>query len=171
MPTIEEKKDAKQLALARQEAEEQELLKEKMDKAGLSYEDHELPDDDVVVKKSFIESLKGMWPWSDEYYEAEAAEEEMDNLKAIRVERARAEDMLAMTKVGDHEKALSIMMSETNNDFFFFNKLKTKWSEEGKWEYDEPELNPFGILEAQQRRNRVRRAFRAIYPSIQRSRG
>ena len=110
-----------------------------------------------------MQSLKGLWPWSDEYYEAEAAEEEMDNLKAIRVERARAEDLLAMTKIGDHEKALDIMMAETNNDFFFFNKLKYQYEGEGKWEFEEPELNPFGVLEAQQRRNRIRRAFRAAY--------
>ena len=28
------------------------------------------------------------------------------------------------------------MMSETNNDFFYFNKLKFKMENEGKWKFD-----------------------------------
>ena len=119
-------KDARADAEARKEAEERELLNQKMEDAGLNFVDHELPDDEIddsKYKKSFLQSLKGLWPWSDEYYEAEAAEEEMDNLKAIKVERARAEDLLAMTKNGDHEKALGVMMAETNNDFFFLHPL------------------------------------------------
>ena len=163
-------KAAESMNAAAQRAMEDEkrVLKEKMDKAGLSFEDHGLPDedlnlDDPLIRKSFWKSLKGLFPWTDEYYEGMAAEEEMDDLRAIRIEKAKAADLLALTKTGKHEEALASMMSETNNDFFFFNKLMTKYREEGKWEFEAPELNMFGLMEAAQRRNRIRRAFRATY--------
>eukprot|EP00605_Chrysophyceae_sp_TOSAG23-4_P001573 GSChrysophyteH1.ASY1.ANO1.1726.1 assembled CDS len=158
--------DAKELAAERKMEEEKKLLKEKMDTAGLSFENHELPDEDLTqddVAKSWWQSMKGIMPWTDEYFEAEAAEDEMDDLKAIRVEKAKATDLLALTKTGRHEEALASMMAETNNDFFLPASIQTQHDGEGKWEFEEPELNPFGVLEAQQRRNRVRRAFRSTY--------
>ena len=160
------KKDARQEAMERAAEEERLILASKMEDSGLNFVDHGLPPDEVDqddVAKSLWSSIRGLFPGTDEYYEAEAAEEEMDNLKAIRIEKAKAEDYLALTKVGKHEEALAIMMAETNNDFFFFNKLMTKMEAEGKWEFEEPELNPFGILAAQQRRNRIRRAFRVAH--------
>jgi hypothetical protein len=161
-------KDAKNQAAERALEDEKRVLKEKMDAAGLSHIDHKLPDEDLTlddprIRKSLWKSIKGLFPGTDEYYEGMAAEDEMDDLKAIRIEKARANDYLAMTKTGKHEEALAVMMAETNNDFFFFNKLMTKYREEDKWKFEAPELNPFGLMEAAQRRNRIRRAFRATY--------
>lgn len=116
-------------------AEQEARLKEKMDRAGLNFEDHELPPDEIdekEVSKGAWYTLKSMVPFTDAYYEASAAEDEMDNLRKIRIEKAKASDLLALTKNGRHEEALAKMMSETNNDFFFFNKLRTKMEQEGK---------------------------------------
>jgi len=162
------KKDGKQQAAERAMEDEKRVLKEKMDNAGLSHIDHGLPDEEIDqnderIKATWWKSIKGIFPGTDEYYEGMAAEDEMDDLKAIRVEKAKASDYLAMTKTGKHEQALAIMMSDTNNDFFFFNKLMTKYREEGKWEYEDQELNPFGVMEAAQRRNRIRKAYRNTY--------
>lgn len=42
-----------------------------------------------------------------------------------------------MTQMGQHEEALLIMRGETDNDFFYFNKLKYKLEQEGKYKYEE----------------------------------
>ncbi|KAJ1393044.1 hypothetical protein B484DRAFT_408313, partial [Ochromonadaceae sp. CCMP2298] len=52
--------------------------------AGVEFTDHELPPDEVEdkeVQKSMLQSLRTMIPYTDEWYEAKAAEEEMDDLK------------------------------------------------------------------------------------------
>jgi hypothetical protein len=163
------KEEAKKKRLAEAEKERLELLQKKMENAGLNFVDHELPpdeiDDEVMdqTKKSIWASFKSMIPYTSEWYESFQAEDEMDNFSRIKIEKAKANDLLAMTKVGRHEEALEMMMSETNNDFFFFNKLKFKMEEEGKWDYKEPQLDPFGSLSKGTGRNRIKKAMGAQY--------
>ena len=98
--------------------EEKAFIAEKMKEQGLGFEAHELPPLDeegdnaleLQVKKTFWQSLKALLPGSDEAFEGAMAEEEMDNLQKIEIEKAKAQDLLALTKIGRHEEALDTMM-------------------------------------------------------------
>ena len=135
--------------------------------AGLGYVDHEIPPDEVdqkEVRRNILTSLRSMIPYTNEWYEARAAEEEMDDLKKIRIERVKANDLYVMTKMGKHEEALTDMMAETNYDFFYFNKLKFKMEEEGKFSFEIPKnVDMFGtdIL-----KNRLRKAINMVLNTI-----
>ena len=143
----------------------QKLLEEK----GLNFEENEIPPDDVdpsIVSKTGWQQFKSLIPYTDEWYESRQAETEMDDLTRMRLEKAKAKDLLAMTKTGKHEEALEEMMAVTNNDFFFFNKLMTKMQEEGTFSFDKPELNPFENLQKGTGRNRIKKAAVAQFNVI-----
>jgi len=98
--------------------EEKAFIAEKMKEQGLGFEAHELPPLDeegdkaleLQVKRTFLQSLMALLPGSDEAFEGAMAEEEMDNLQKIEIEKAKAQDLLALTKIGRHEEALETMM-------------------------------------------------------------
>ena len=150
------------LALEKEKKERSEReLKEKLESKGLAFQDYELPPDELeekAYKKSQFQGFLSMIPFTEAYYEASAAEDEMDNLRKIRIEKAKASDLLAMTKMGRHEEALAKMMSETNNDFYYFNKLRTKLEAEGKVFIEAPNLDPFADMHKGKNRNRVKKA-------------
>jgi hypothetical protein len=133
---------------------------------GLDFVDHELPPDEVdekLVQRSLITSLRSIIPYTNEWYEAKAAEEEMDDLKKIRIEKVKADDLYTMTKTGRYEEALENMMSETNYDFFYFNKLKMKMENDGKFHFEKPKkINVFADFEKGSNRNRLKRAINAV---------
>ena len=140
----------------------QKILEEK----GLNFEENEIPPDEVdasMVSKSMWQQFRSLIPYTDEWYESRQAESEMDDLTRMRLEKAKAKDLLAMSKTGQHEEALERMMGETNNDFFFFNKLMTKMQEEGTFSFDKPELNPFEMLQKGAGRNRLKKAAVATF--------
>ena len=144
-------------ATARENAK---MLLERASELGLNYQEVELPPEELEeaqYKKSILNSLASMIPYTQAWYEATAAEEEMDDLGKIRIERAKCDDLVAMSKMGKHEEALAKMMSETNNDFFYFNKLRVKMEAEGKIKVEVPNLNPFKDLEHGKGRNRLLR--------------
>lgn len=130
---------------------------------GQGFVDHELPPDEVdekVVKRTILTSLRSMIPYTNEWYESRAAEEEMDNLKKIRIEQVKANDLFVMAKMGRHEEALEMMMKETNYDFFYFNKLKHKMEQEGKYKFEMPkEQELFG---EGGHKNRIRKAANMV---------
>jgi hypothetical protein len=133
---------------------------------GLGFVEHEIPPDEVdeeEVRRSLWVTLKSFIPYTNEWYESMAAEEEMDNLKKIRIEKVKAEDLYTMTKMGRHEEALESMMSETNYDFFYFNKLKLKAEEEGKFKFVSPkDLNIFADFDKSGNRNRLKKAINQV---------
>ena len=98
--------------------EEKAFIAEKMKEQGLGFEAHELPPLDeegdkaleLQVTKTFWQSLQALLPGSNEAAEGAMAEEEMDNLQKIHIEKAKAQDLLALTKIGRHEEALDTMM-------------------------------------------------------------
>lgn len=155
--------EAKRAAAAH--AEELKLVQEKLDAAGLGHAGHELPPMteeeekamEQELKKSAWDTFMSMIPGTEQSYEAQYAEEEMNNLQKIQIEEAKAADLLAMTKMGRHEDALSTMMSETNNDFFFFNKLKDAMEKDGRYKTKKTDLNPFADLETGKNRNRIKK--------------
>lgn len=143
----------------------QKILQEK----GLNFEENEIPPDEVdpsLVSKTAWQQFRALIPYTAEWYESRQAETEMDDLTKVRLEKAKARDLLAMAKTGQHEEALERMMSETNNDFFFFNKLMTKMQEEGTFSFDKPELNPFESLQKGTGRNRIKKAAVATFNVI-----
>ena len=153
---------------AEKEKWEREQLLKRTEEAGLAYVHHEIVDDDVEVQESIAKSLMSFIPGTTAYYEAKASEEEMDDLAKIRIEKAKANDMLALAKMpGKHEEALERMMAETNNDFFYFNALKDKRTKEGKYTYEEKDLNPFKDIGS--KKNRFRRAIRMQFDMIKES--
>jgi hypothetical protein len=140
------------------------LLKKAEDAGLIQFIDHELPPDEVDeedVRRTNLSAFLSLVPYTNQWYEAKAAEEELDNLRKIRVERVKANDFLSMSKIGKHDEALDMMMSETNYDFFYFNKLKLKMEQEGKFKFEKPELNPFQILDKSNNRNRLKKAINA----------
>ena len=56
------------------------------------------------------------------------------------MEKIKASALLTMATIGQHEKAIQIMRAETKNDFFYFNKLRTKLEGEGRYAYEAPLL-------------------------------
>lgn len=151
--------------------EEREVAKQKAVEAGHHFIDHELPPDEVDqkdVERSLWHTFRSFIPFSNEYYEAMAAEEEMDDLKKIRIERVRAADFMTMAKMGRHDEALDIMMAETNYDFFYFNKLKFKMEAEGKFKYEGAQdgNNIFKVLSQGPNRNRLRKAINMAYSAL-----
>ncbi len=159
---IQEKKNATDRENARS------ILK-KAEELGLGYVDTELPPDELEesqYKRSIFTSLMSMIPYTQAWYEASSAEEELDDLGKIRIERAKVDDLVAMTKMGRHEEALTKMMAETNNDFFYFNKLRTKMEAEGKIKVELPNLNPNSEMERGQHRNRLKKAQRMQFAFI-----
>jgi hypothetical protein len=150
----------------KQKQDDIEYMKQGAADAGLGFVEYELPPDDVEekeVQRTLWTSLKSFIPYTNEWYEAMAAEEEMDNLKKIRIERVKAEDLLTMTKMGRHEEALESMMAETNYDFFYFNKLKMKMEAEGKFQFTVPtNNNMFAEFDKSGNRNRLKKAINQV---------
>ena len=148
-----------------EEEKRKERLKErkgfenKINELGLNYEEVELPPEVVKrdeVAKSLIHTIKSLVPYTQEYYEGLKAEEEMNDLYKIHVEKHRAQELISKTRVGRHEEALEEMMDETNNDFYYFNKLKHQETLKGKFKYTPPILDPFRFMSRGQ--NRLRKA-------------
>ena len=155
-------------------AEQEFILQKKMENLGIADFNHDIPPDEVDehdVERTWYHAFKSMIPYTNSWYEARAAEEEMDGLKAIRVERKKAEDLLALAKNPKRSlEALDKLMSETNNDFHYFNRLmQTKMKEvdkDGKPKYvqPEPKRNPF--RDAAGGKNRVKKAVKKPYQMI-----
>jgi hypothetical protein len=146
---------------------------EKIKEAGMEFVDHELPPDEVderEVRRSLWTSFRTFVPYTNEWYEARAAEEEMDDLTKIRVEKVKAQDLYTLSKIGRHDEALDSMMAETNNDFFYFNKLKYKMEQEGKWKFEfKAGSLAFGDASRNLHRNRLRKAANAVYGAMDES--
>eukprot|EP01032_Pedospumella_encystans_P013354 gene13354-15381_t len=158
----------KQAEVAKEERLTQ--AKQKIEEAGMGFVDHELPPDEVSereVRRSILTSIRTFIPYTNEWYEARAAEEEMDDLRKIRIEKVKAADLYTRTKIGQHDEALDEMMAETNNDFFFFNKLKYKMENEGKWHF-EFKQNSVAFANGNKAavRNRLRKAINTVYGEL-----
>ena len=147
--------------------ENDQLLK-KAEELGLNYQQVEIPDEDKEVKSTIVHSILAMIPGTQAYYEASASEQEMDDLAKIRIEKAKANDLLALAQIpGKHDEALETMMAETNNDFFYFNALKFKMENEGKFKYKTKDLNPFKDIGS--KKNRLRKAIRMQFDIVMRT--
>ncbi len=91
---------------ANADSESLQLIKKKTEEAGLNFVATELPPDEVdekEVERSLYTSVMSMVPYTNAWYEARAAEEEMDDLKKIKIEKVKAADLLTMSKMGRHE--------------------------------------------------------------------
>lgn len=139
--------------------EEKEETQRKLEELGMGYEEKEIPPDDVdpsMVNKGLWHTLQSMIPYTSAYYEAKAAIEELDDYHQIRIDIARAAELVSKSRIGRHEEALEEMMGETDHDYFYFNKIKHNQTVEGKWRYIPPKLDPFRYLE--RGGNRLRKA-------------
>lgn len=165
MSKLERMKKQAEIAKKERITHAQDQIKE----AGLEFVDHELPPDEVdekEVKRTLLTSIRTFIPYTNEWYEAKAAEEEMDDLRKIRIEKVKAADLYTLTKIGRHEEALDSMMAETNNDFFFFNKLKFKMENEGKWKFEFKNGSLASAGNRNMHRNRLRKAVNAVYGAM-----
>lgn len=132
-------KDSRAEAAKRKQQELKEDMMQSMAKLGLDYHDDEIPPDEVdqgKVAKPIMFTLKSLIPYTNEWYQANEAEDEMDDFRALQVETAKAKNLVTLSKIGKHEQALGIMMADTNHDFHYFNKMKLKATEEGKFKVD-----------------------------------
>lgn len=132
-------KDSRAEAKKRKQQEMKDGLADKMAELGLAYHDDEIPPDEIdkeLVTKPLLYTLKSLIPYTNEWYETNNAEDEMDDFRALQVETAKARQIVTLTKIGRHEDALEIMMADTNHDFHYFNKMKLKATEEGKFKVD-----------------------------------
>ena len=131
----------------------------KLEDLGLQYEEVEIPPEEVdreEVAKTLMYTLRSLIPYTKEYYEGMAAEMEMDDLFKIRVEQAKAKELLSKTRTGHELEALEEMMDDTNRDFHFFNKLRHQQILDGKYKYKPLNVDPFKYIGRGQ--NRVRKA-------------
>lgn len=150
-----------------QKYKDAQLLK-KSEELGLAFTNHELPPDDgegEEIEEDLRTTLLSMIPYTKSWYKAKAAEEEMDDLGRIKIEKTKANDFLAMAKGDRSEEALGKLMEDTNNDFFYFNKMRDKMEGEGAFEYKQIDLNPFGDIAAN--KNRLRRAIRMQFDIVE----
>jgi hypothetical protein len=134
-----EGKDSRAEAKKRKQQELKDDLASKMNDLGLAYHDDDIPPEEVDAKdiaKPLLYTLRSLVPYTAEWYETNNAEDEMDDFRALQVATSRANNIVTMTKVGRHEDALEIMMADTNHDFHYFNKMKAKAIEEGKFKVD-----------------------------------
>ena len=147
---------------AEMEKEKLDQLKAKLEDLGLEDKDIYIPPDEIdekAAKKSIISSLLSIIPYTNAWYEAKAAETEMNDLRKIRIEKVKANDLLALSKIpGRHEEALQKLMSETDRDFHYFNKLRCQKITEGKYTPFKEEINPFKEIE--KGRNRIKKAVK-----------
>ena len=154
------KEDLKEAAMREKAAAKKKDINDKMASIGLMDSDPNwVPNDDVEqddVAKSAWYTLKSMIPGTNEYYESAQAEDDLDDLKGIRIEQAKATDLLALAKMGKHEEALHKMRMDTTNDLHYFNRLMQKMEKEGKWEKKPPPVNPFADIE--KGKNRLKKA-------------
>ena len=134
-------KEEEEARLALEQRQREEALVQRAQELGLTYKDPELPVEDVdesAVKRSHLASLLALVPLTKEWHEARKAEDEFDNLPQIQREREKAHALLEMVRVGQQDRALEEMLRDTENDFFYFNKLRTKLEGEGKYAYEAP---------------------------------
>lgn len=146
---------------------QKEEFQTKVEKLGLQNKNRELPPDEVdrkEVAKDTLYTLQTFIPYTEAWWEARAAEEELDDLKHIRKEIQAANELVAMTKMGRHEDALKELMDDTNQDFHYFNKLKNAEISKGRFVYDAKALDPFKGLYNDA--NRIRKAARMTFDVI-----
>jgi hypothetical protein len=143
----------------KEKQKEKKGFQNKINELGLGYEEVELPPDEVKrddVAKSLFHTIKSLVPYTNEYYEALKAEEELNDLEKIRIEKTRAQELISKSRLGRHEEALEEMMDETNNDFYYFNKMKHRETMLGRYTYRPPSMDPFRFMSRGQ--NRLRKA-------------
>jgi hypothetical protein len=147
---------------AEMEKEKIEQLKLKLADLGLEDKEIYVPPDDIdekSVQKSMLNSLLSIIPYTNAWYEAKAAEEEMNDLRKIRIEKVKANDLLALARIpGRHDEALQKLMSETDRDFHYFNRLRCQKISEGKFTPFPEVINPFKEIE--RGRNRIKKAVK-----------
>ena len=136
---VTKEEEAARLALE-QRQREMELI-QRAQELGLGYKEPELPKDHVdeaSINKTNMASVLALVPFTKEWKEARVAEDEFDNLPQIQLEKEKARALLEMVRIGQQDRALDSLLQETNNDFFYFNKLRTKLEAEGKYKYVAP---------------------------------
>jgi hypothetical protein len=132
-------KDSRAEAKRRQLEELRNEQKSKVAELGLEFKNEEAPPDEIdksLVEKPLLDTFLALIPYTNAWYASRAAEEEDDDLKKLQIDHAFNKNLVTMTKVGRHEDAMEILMKDTNHDLHYFNKLKSKAIEEGKFKVD-----------------------------------
>ena len=132
-----------------------------LEKQGINYDHVELPPDEVDyddIKKSFTHTALSLIPYTRAYYESLAAEEELDNYSRIEAEKLKATQYYELTKLGESESVLKTMLQESNNDFFYFNKLRTKLEHEGRY-FDFDDMENMEQLELNSKANKKKKSL------------
>jgi hypothetical protein len=131
--------NAKEAAQLQAAVEFKASLAKKAEELGLEYQEQYVPPDEIdkaAVEKSMLETLKAMIPYTQAWYAAQSAEDEMDDYRRIEVDVAFNRNLVTMARTGRHEDAMEIMMADTNHDLHYFNFMKNKAIQEGKFKYD-----------------------------------
>ena len=86
----------------------------------------------------------------------------MDGLTAIRIEKTKADDLLALARNPKRTgEALQKLMAETNNDFHYFNRLRAEKIANGTYVPIKTAANAF--KDAGGLKNRVKKAIKKPY--------
>ena len=155
---VTKEEEAARLALEQRQREIE--LIQRAHELGLGFKEQELPKDYVdesSVKRTNMASVLALIPFTKEWKEASVAEDEFDNLPKIQLEKEKARALLEMVRIGQQDRALDIMLQETDNDYFYFNKLRTKLEGEGKYSYETPP-----VLKSRKERSMHNRFAKAI---------
>ena len=80
---------------------------------------------DAKPSTSLKTSFLSMIPFTRANVHAKEAERELNNIQALIAEKKKVKYLYDQIKQGKHETALDLMMSETDMDFHYFNRLKS----------------------------------------------
>ena len=155
--------NAKEAAQLQAAIEFKASLAKKAEELGLEYHEQYVPPDEVdkaAVEKSILDTLKAMIPYTQAWYAAQSAEDEMDDYRRIELDVAFNRNLVTMTRTGRHEDAMEIMMADTNHDLHYFNFMKNKAIQDGKFKYD------FKVMKGFRRnaKNKIQAAVQAPLP-------
>jgi uncharacterized protein YcaQ len=112
--------------------------------------------------KPMYNSIMSLIPFTNAWYEANVAEEELDNLTKIHMEVYRSEHIVRQCKAGEHEEILQQLLADVpGQDFHYFNKFMHEQRESGGWNWVSPLRS--GLFAVHQS-NRLRKAMRMRIP-------
>lgn len=167
-PALSKREEQMKLRAESMHKEKIKHMNDRLEEMGIKDFNDDIPPDFVdekAVERSLYTALRAMIPYTNEWYEAKAAEEEMDDLTKIRIEKTKANDLLALSKLPSRqEEALQKLMSETNNDFHYFNRLRSMKIAEGTYQPPKAAVNAF--KDAGGGKNRVKKAIKKPFEDL-----
>lgn len=109
-------------------------------------------------KLTVFQTVLSIIPFTNEYKTAQAAFEMLDNLKRIKMEKAKANAFMVQAKIGQHEEAMEEMLADTTERLEYFINLRRKMKGKGQIIRTEIRFDLFEELAKGKGRNRLKQS-------------